>query len=105
RHTALAVESIYAPTRLTRAGAEKSSRSESFYHEDDAIRSMLAGRKFQEKSVASTHFSVVPTMRLSMPGRVGGKQRSSITSFVASYRTRPFCRSGLHFADPRRSMI
>src|SRR6185312_1822754 len=35
---------------------EEASRSESFYHEDDAIRSILAGRKLQERSISIANF-------------------------------------------------
>ena len=55
-HSPLPFESIYQPTRLRVAGTEDTSRSESFYHEDDAIRSMLEGRKLQERSLSIDAF-------------------------------------------------
>jgi len=55
-HSPLPFDSIYQPTRLRVAGAEEASRSESFYHEDDASRSMLEGRKLQERSVTIDAF-------------------------------------------------
>lgn len=55
-HAPLPFDSIYQPTRLRIAGAEEASISESFYHEDDAIRSMLAGRKLQERSISIVDF-------------------------------------------------
>lgn len=55
-HSPLPFEAIYQPTRLRVAGAEEASRSESFYHEDDAIRSMLEGRKLQQRSVTIDTF-------------------------------------------------
>src|ERR1019366_9870514 len=42
-HSPLPFENIYQPTRLRIAGSEKASKNESYYREDDAIRSMLAG--------------------------------------------------------------
>jgi hypothetical protein len=55
-HAPLPFESIYRPTRLRVAGTEDASRSESFYHEDDAIRSMLEARKLQQRSVSIEAF-------------------------------------------------
>lgn len=51
-HSPLPFETIYQPTRLRVAGAEGASRSESFYHEDDAIRSILEARRLQQRSVS-----------------------------------------------------
>jgi hypothetical protein len=55
-HAPLPFESIYQPTRLRVTGAEEASQSESFYHEDDAIRSMLEARKLQRRSVSIEAF-------------------------------------------------
>jgi hypothetical protein len=55
-HSPLAFESIYQPTRLRVAGADEASNSESFYHHDEAIRSMLEGRRLLERSVDIDEF-------------------------------------------------
>jgi hypothetical protein len=55
-HAPLPFESIYQPTRLRVAGADEASKSESFYHHDEAIRSMLEGRRLLERSVSTEDF-------------------------------------------------
>jgi len=59
-HSPLPFESIYQPTRLRVAGAEEASKSESFYHHDEAIRSMLEGRRLQERSMSIEGFLADP---------------------------------------------
>ena len=72
-HSPLPFESIYQPTRLRVAGAEEASRSESFYHEDDAIRSMLEGRKLQERSLSIDAFLASPDNAIIYAGPGWGK--------------------------------
>lgn len=55
-HSPLPFESIYQPTRLRVRGADEASNSESFYHHDEAIRSMLEGRRLLERSVSIDDF-------------------------------------------------
>ena len=73
-HAPLPFESIYQPTRLRVAGAEEASRrSESFYHEDDASRSMLEGRKLEERSVSIDAFLASPDNAIIYAGPGWGK--------------------------------
>lgn len=72
-HSPLPFESIYQPTRLQVAGSEEPSGSESFYHEDDAIRSMLAGRKLQERSLSIDAFLATPENAIIYAGPGWGK--------------------------------
>ena len=72
-HSPLPFESIYQPTRLRVAGAEEASRSESFYHEDDAIRSMLEGRKLQERLLSIDAFLATPENAIIYAGPGWGK--------------------------------
>jgi hypothetical protein len=72
-HSPLPFENIYQPTRLRIAGSEKASKNESYYREDDAIRSMLAGIKLQERSVSIDAFLADPQDAIIYAGPGWGK--------------------------------
>jgi hypothetical protein len=72
-HSPLPFDSIYQPTRLRVAGSEETSRSESFYHSDDAIRSMLEGRRLQERSISIQAFLANPEDAIIYAGPGWGK--------------------------------
>ena len=55
-HSPLPFESIYQPTRLRVAGGEESPNNESFYHNNEAIRSILEGKRLQERSLSIEEF-------------------------------------------------
>jgi hypothetical protein len=55
-HHPLPFESIYQPTRLRVGGVESTSKSESFYHEDDASRSILLAKKLEQRSMSINAF-------------------------------------------------
>lgn len=92
-HSPLPFDSIYQPTRLRVAGAAGTSRSESFYHEDDAIHSMLEARKLQEQSVSIDEFLSNAENAISTPVQVGEKLRFCIMPFDSSRHTKRFFRS------------
>ncbi len=72
-HRPLPFESIYQPTRLRIEGSAGGSKSESFYHEDEASRSILLGRKLEQRSVSVDDFLADPDNAIIYAGPGWGK--------------------------------